>query len=358
MTSPEPANLRAQRSALAQRLAQGVREEAPLAELKDLQARLQLIDSVLADSMPRNRALRRHLGALMVVAAVVSVAALMPMPRVSFVLELDAGTAQMRMKNAGHLTGQTLDGEMRAEGFDRVESADPMLVQRALSGGASQLGLQAQRLSLRRIGYPAGASLDFEADAQSVRMAIDGAAHTADFELGGEASSSWGGSPRESSHYPVTEWFKLISGAAPTELWFARKPGHSYLWRGLQPASLRLIERQAGGDSQVRLVSSLRKGVLRLPATGRELLLIAGSGLELDGLELDQADLALGDQVALRISGSAQSMTLETGGFKQSLKPSLLDHLAHNHSLGLLWSAAGLLWGTSTWLRKILGDTL
>lgn len=358
MTSPEPADLRRQRSALAQRLAQGVREEAPLAELKDLQARLQLIDGVLADSVPRNRAWRRHLGALLVVAAAVSVAALLPMPRVSFVLELDAGAAQMRMNNAGYLTGQTLDGEMRAEGFERIESADPMLVQRALGGGASQLGLQAQRLSLRRISYPAGANLDFEAGAQTVRLAIDGAAHTADVELGGEVSSSWGGSPRESSHYAVTEWLKLIAGAAPTELWLARKPGHSYLWHGLQPASLRLVERQAGADAQIRLVSALRKGVLHLPATGRELLLMAGSGLELDGLELDQADLTLGDQVALRLSGSAQNMTLETGGFKQSLKPSVLDHLAHNHSLGLLWSAAGLLWGTSTWLRKILGDTL
>lgn len=358
MTSPEPNELRVQRSTLAQRLHQRVREEAPLTELKDLQARLQVIDSVLTDSIPRNRALRRHLGALLLVAVIVSLVALIPMPRVSFVLELDAGAAQLRMRNPGNLSGQTLGGEMRAEGFDRVESADPKLVQRALGGGAGQIGLQAQRLNLRRISYPAGASLDFQAGAQTVRLAIEGAAHSAEFELGGEVSSSWGGSPRESSNYVVTEWLKLTSNATPTELWFARKLEHNYVWRGLQPTSLRMVERQADTDTQVRLVSALRKGVLHLPATGRDLNLISGSGLELDGLELDQADLSLGDQVALKLSGSAQSITLETGGFKQSLKPSLLEHLAHNHSLGLLWSTAVLLWGASTWLRKILGDSL
>lgn len=348
--------MRARRSALAQQLANGLGEEAPLAELKDMQARLQLIDGVLADAAPRNQVLRRHLAALLIVAAIVSLAALLPMRRVAFVLELDAGAAQMHMSNSGNLAGQTLDGEMRAEGFNRIESADPTLVQRGLDGGASQLGLQAQRLSLRRINYPAGAKLDFEAGAQTVRLAIDGAAHAAEFEIGGQVSSSFGGSPREPGNYAVTEWLKLTAGSAPTELWFTHKPERGYLWRGLQPDSLRLVERQAGADGQVRLVSALRQGVLRLPATGRELRLIAGSGLALDGLQLDQADLTLGEHVDLRLSGSAQDLVLETGGFQQSLKPSLLDYVAQNHSLGLLWSTAGLLWGISTWLRKTLGD--
>ena len=188
MTSPEHGDLRVRRSALAQRLAEGLGEEMPLSDLKEIQTRMQLIDGVLADSAPRGRALRRHLIALLVVAALVSLAALLPMPRVSFVLELDAGAAQMRMSNSGNLASQTLAGEMRAEGFSRIESADPTLVQRARDSGARQLGLQAQRLSLRRISFPAGANLDFEAGAQTVRLAIDGAAHTAEFEIGGQVS--------------------------------------------------------------------------------------------------------------------------------------------------------------------------
>lgn len=348
--------MRAQRSALAQRLAKGLGEEAPLTDLKEIQARLQLIDGVLADSAPPGRALRRHLTALLVVAAVVSLAALLPMPRVSFVLELETGAAQMRMRNSGNLSSQTLDGEMRAEGFSRIESADPTLAQRARDGGASQLGLQAQRLSLRRISFPAGANLDFEGGTQTVRLAVDGSAHAAEFEIGGQVSSSFGGSPRESGNYAVAEWLKLISDTAPTELWFARKPERGYLWRGLQPGSLRLVERQAGATGEVRLVSALRQGVLRVPATGRELRLIAGSGLELDGLQVEQADLTLGEHVTLRLGGSAQRMVVETGDFKQSLKPSLLEYVAHNHSLGLLWSTAGLLWGISTWLRKAFGE--
>ena len=48
----------------------------------------------------------------------------------------------------------------------------------------------------------------------------------------------------------------------------------------------------------------------------------------------------------------------KAGGFAQSLEPSWLDYAAHNHGLGLLWSAAGLLWGISTWLRKQFGDAV
>jgi hypothetical protein len=103
-------------------------------------------------------------------------------------------------------------------------------------------------------------------------------------------------------------------------------------------------------------VSSLRQGVLRLPATGRELHLLAGSGIELDGLRLEQAELSLGDRVTLKLSGSARRLVVDNGGFEQSMKPSLLDYAAHNHTLGLLWSAAGLLWGISTWLRRVFVD--
>jgi hypothetical protein len=98
--------------------------------------------------------------------------------------------------------------------------------------------------------------------------------------------------------------------------------------------------------------------VIRLPAANRELALRSDSSLELDGLQLEQADLTLGGSVGLKFSGSASRIELNTGGFKQSLKPSVLEYVARNHSIGLLWSAAGLLWGVSTWLRKLLGDTL
>jgi hypothetical protein len=356
MKLPEPVPLRVQREELSRRLAERLAEQAPLAELQDLRARLALLDEAIAVATPRRPAWRHPLIALGVVAALVSAAALWPMPRVSFALELDADAAQLQMSRAGTLEGDVVDGELRAEGFGRLESADAALVQRAADNGAGQLGLQAQRLRLRRIHYPAGAHLDFEAGPRSVRIAIDGAPHAVEIEFGGDAAMSLGGAPREQRRIDNAEWLRLVSDKAPTELWLAHASERSFQWRGLQPQSLRFVERQAGADGPAQLVSSLQRGQLRLPATGRELTLVAGSGLVLDGLQLEQAELALGTHAALKLSGSAQTIELDTAGFRRSLSPSLLEYAAHNHTLGLLWSAAGLLWGISTWLRKAVGD--
>jgi len=351
----ESSPLHSRREALARRLAGRLDEDAPIEELREMRERLNFIDAQLATSVPRRSAWGRHAMAMLAVAALVSIAALVPMPRVSFALDLDAGAAQLQMAGSGSLGGDVVDGELRAEGFERLESGDPALTQRARDEGVGQFGLRAASLRLTRLRYPAGARIDMEAGTRTVRIAIDGAPQATEIEVAGAVSSSLGGAPRLQLEVPVAEWIKLSSDKTPTELWLARAGEREYQWRGLQPVSLRFVERQAGADGQVRVVSSLRRGTLRLPATARELALMPGSNLVLDDLHLDQADVSVGDKVVLHASGSAGRMDMTTGGFSQSLKPSLLEHVAHNHTLGLLWSAAGLLWGIGTWLNKAFG---
>lgn len=357
---PERSALQAQREALAARLSQGLREEAPLPALQELQTRLQLVDARLgtlgALGDGRGRALKRHGIALLIVAALVSLAAWVRVPRVPFTLELEAGAAQLMLPQAGALAGQTIGGEVHAEGFTAVESADAALMKRGRNDGASPLALRAERLQLGRLSFAAGTELSVEAGSPAVRLGLEGAPHAVELTLGGQVSSSWGGAPAEPGSYAVAEWLKLAAGKGATALWLQRVGDATYRWRGLQPASLRLVERQTSADGQVRLASSLRRGVLHLPATERDLQLAAGNGLVLDGLQVDQCEIVVGDAVVLKLSGSARHIGVQTGDFEQALEPSWLDYAAHNHRLGLLWSAGGLLWGISTWLRKLLGD--
>lgn len=356
MKPPEPVPLAVQRDDLRGRLAERLAAQAPLPELSDLHTRLQWIDEALAASSRPRPVWHRHLAALVAVAALVSLAALWPMPQVSFALELEAGAVQLQMGAAGSLAGDKLDGHLRVEGFDRLESADAALVQRSQEAAATQLGLQADQLRLRRLRYPTGARLEFEGGTGSVRLAVDGAPHAVEIDVGGQVTFTLPGALREQRRYGVAEWITLVSANAPSELWLGRAPSHSFVWRGLQPNSLRMVERQAGADGQSRVVSSLQKGVLRIPATGSELRLLPGSGVELDGLRVEQAELSLGERATLKLSGSAQRLVVETGGFQRSMRPSLLEYAAHNHTVSLLWSAAGLLWGISTWLRKAFGE--
>jgi len=356
MKLPDPTTLRMQRDELSRRLAERLAEQGPMDELQDMRSRLQLLDEAIETSAPHRSALRHHISALLLVASVVSIAALWPMPRVSFALELEASAAQMQMPRAGTLEGDVVDGELRAEGFSKLDSADGTLARHAADSGAGQLDLHAQRLRLRRIRYPAGARLHVEAGPRMVRLGIEGAPHTIEIEFGGDAALSVGGEPREHRRVDNAEWLHLVSDKAPTELWLEIAPARRLQWRGLQPQSLRFVERQAGAEGQAQFVSSLQRGHLRLPATEREFSLAAGSGLVLDGLQLEQAELMLGDRVAWKISGSAREIAVETAGVRRLMSPSVLEVAAHNHTLELLWSAAGLLWGISTWLRKAFGN--
>ncbi|WP_162254404.1 hypothetical protein [Pelomonas sp. Root1444] len=356
---PERDALLARREALAGRLSQGLRDEAPLATLQELQARLQLVDALLdtlGRGAGRSRAFRRQGIALLVVAALVSLAAWVRVPRVPFSLELEAGTVQLRLPEAGVLGGQAVGGEVRAEGFTSVASADATWVKRARDDGAGAMALRAERLALGRVSHAAGAELLFEGGSPAVRLGLEGAPHAAELTLGGAVSASFGGAPAQQSHYAVAEWIKLGAGKAATSLWLQRVGGAGLQWRGLRPSALRLVERQAGADGQVRLASSLRQATLNLPATERVLKLDAGSGLVLDGLRVDRCEVTVGDAVRIQLSGSAGHIGVQTGDFEQRLEPSWLAYAAHNHTLGLLWSAAGLLWGISTWLRKQFGD--
>ena len=358
MKPADEAPLQAQRRALQEQLLQGLASAAPLAQVQDMQNRLRLLDGVLAGAPgTRWRAWRRQAVALVAVGAVVSAVAWVPSPRTPFTLEVQASAAQLQMDAAGSLGGQALAGALRAEGYSRLETADPGLAQRAREAGdASQLALQAERLNLRRVSYASGALLDFSAGAPAARLAIEGAVHAAEFEFGGAVSSSLAGAPAVAARYEVAEWLKLSAGATATELWLAGRPDRPLVWQGLRPRSVRLMARQADADGQVRLGSALQKAVLRLPSIEKELTLAAGSQLELDGLQVEQAELSVGPVLNLRLSGTASRLQVQTAGYARSLVPSLLEVLAHNHSLGLLWGAAGLLWGISTWLRKQWGE--
>lgn len=369
MTSPDPDSARrrdlsAQRAALARRLAQGLAEKAPLAELQALQSRLRLIDELLAGDAaaardPR-RALRHHLVALAIVAALVSLAAWWPVPRTALAIEIDADAAQLTMGEAGALGGQAMGRELRAEGYSRLESGDAALARQAQAEGVNPLALQADRLALRHVRYGAGAQLSFEAGAPAARLAIEGAPHALALEFSGAVTASFGGGPREHRDYPVAEWLTLRADQPRTDsaAWLTLADPAGCVWQGLRPARLRLIARESGADGQVRLQSALRRARLRLPAIERELTLAAGTELSLDGLRIDRSELRLGDTVSLTMSGSVRHIGVRTGGFAQSLQPSWLEYAAHNHALAALWSAAGLLWGVSTWLRRQWGDAV
>ena len=365
--------LDAVRTAAAGRLAERAADPAAtLPELRDLHERLRLIDAGLAarpappppPPPPPRRRWPPALWPLLAVAALVSVAAAVPVRSVPFTLDLRAQAVTLQFDAAGELGAQPVDGELRVEGQTRLESPAPAIANAASGSEADRLVLRAPQLMLRRIVYPAGTALVASAGRQ-LQLSVEAptAPLAAEVEFAGRAVWRIGDAdaspPADFAH---AEWLRASAGDAaqparrppPLELWLGRAPGRSYVWNGLRPAALQFVARRAGGagSSGPVVASSLEQAQLTLPATGGEVKLGAGDRLEIAGLVLERFELSAGDSIGIKLSGTARVLATRTGDFERSLKPSLLEFIARHHTVGLFWSAALMAWGAIAWVRK------
>lgn len=369
MAVPEPPPpLESARADAARRLAERAADpDAPLPELRDLGERLRLIDAGLEARAALPAPRRRWPPALwpaLAVAALVSLAAAVPVRSVPFTLDLRAQAATLQFDAAGELDAQPVDGELRLEGQTRLESPAPAMAREAATQGADPLVLRAPQLTLRRVAYPADATLTASAGRQ-LQFVVEAptAPLVAEVEFAG--TTAWRIGDAEASpplDFAHAEWLRASAGDAaqparrppPLALWLGRAPGRSYVWNELRPVALHFVARRAGGAAgeQPVVASSIEQAQITLPATGGEVRLEAGARLELGGLLLERFEMTAGDSIGIKLAGTARVLVTRTGDFERSLKPSLLEFIARHHTVSLFWSSALLLWGALAWMRK------
>ena len=374
MTAADLIALRALHGELALRFGQRARDPAtPLAELRELQERLRLLDAALADPQAGARARRRATGiALLAVAALVSLAASIPMPSVPFSIEAEAGALRMRLAAAGELGPQAIAGPLAVDGYTALESPDAALAARGPGTGRGKLTIEAATLNLRRIVYPASATLDIAAAAQGSNLTLHAPADAigVDIEFAGPTRIRVGrgaDSAPQHSEPAFAEWVRLRAAAPagtgqappPLTVGLGRGPqGGELAWTTLRPIEVRFVERGlASGSNEPAIVSSLRSARIRLLASSSEVTLAAGDELDLAGLELERCELVLGPVLRLKMSGSARRLSTRSGGFERSLKPSLLEHAARHQRVELFWSAGLILWGLMRGLQRLAAGT-
>jgi len=369
--SPHDDRLNAQRStltnALAERLAAG---DAPLAELRDLQERIKLLDGVIAEQATRDqRRITVLLWPLALVGFVLLVAASVPVPRVPLSLTLKASAVQLDLAEATLLGPLAVNADIRVEGFSTLESADPILVDAAAREQADSVSVQAAEMRLRALRLPAGASLGVEARRDAVTLLVESARAPviAELEMRGTATLRVGdGALHLARDYPRSEWMRLVAGdaAKPAQapplvsLTLARRHGENVPLQisALKPTRLRFLERREGAVGEgSALASSLLGGTLTLPATGQTLALAAGDGLALDGLRPERFEIVAGTPLLIELSGSASGLRQRVGEFERSLKPSWLEYVSRHHLTQLLWGSAAVLWGALAWVRRQIG---
>ncbi len=356
------AHLRAKLAAqLAARLAA---PDAPLAELRELQERLKLFDTALAEQRTHSE---RRLGALLwppaLIGGVLLLAATVPVPSVPLSLTLKASAATLDLAQPTVLGPLPLDGEVRIEGFSSLASVDASLAQAATRAQADRLAVRAAESSLHALRLPARTRLVVQAVRDKTTLQIESprAPLVAELQLRGATWLRLGDAvPEPPRDYAHGEWVSLVSGDAaqpehappPMTLWLPRRGDSVPKLQGLRPVALRFAERRDGGAAMSAVGSSIEGGTLALPATGQTLPLVAGDWLEIDGLVTERFELVAGTPLTVQLNGSARGLRLRTGEFEQSLKPSWLEYMSRHHRAQLLWGSAAVLWGALAWMRR------
>lgn len=366
MPRPSAERLRALRAeAAAQWAARLAAGDAPPAELRELHERVKMLDAALADAQAGGeRRLVAIIWPLLLVAAVLSIAATVPVPSVPLTLELRASSVALDLPDPVVLQPQAIDGgELRVEGFSTLESADRRLTAAATAERADRIAVHAGEVRLRGMHLPAGARLTVQArgDATALQIESRRGPVIADIELHGDASLRLGdgGAPllREFSR---GEWLRLVAGDAsrpeqappPMTVSWTRGGGPAMRFDGLRPGALRFAELREGTGAMSAVGSSIDGGTIVLPVTGRTVPLGAGDWLDVDGLVVERCELSAGAPLLLKLTGSARTLRLRIGEFERSLKPSLLEYVSRHHLVGLLWGSAAVLWGALVWVRR------
>ncbi|MDP1901501.1 MAG: hypothetical protein Q8K96_13760 [Rubrivivax sp.] len=360
-----PDRLSELRAELAARLAQALADPAaPLAGLRELQERLKLLDTALADRAARGK---RRLGVMLwpvgLVGLMLLLAATVPVPSVPLSLSLKASAIQLDLADAAVLGPLTVDAAMRIEGFSALESADAPLVQAAAREQADRITVRAGESRLRALRLPAGARLGVEARRDATALGVESSRSpiVVELEVRGATSlllaDATSGMARD---YAQGEWLRLVAGdpahierAPPPMLLTLSRGGETPLrLQGLRPTALRFIERRDGGVAESTLGSSIQAATLTLPATGQALALAAGDWLEIDDLVVERLEIVSGATLTLELNGSARVLRQRSGEFERSLKPSWLEYISRHHLTKLLWGSAAVLWGALAWARR------
>jgi hypothetical protein len=339
-------------------------DDAPLAELRELQERLSMLDATVADQMARAH---RHRGMsvwpVLLVATVLLVAATVPVRSVPLSLEVRASAITFGLADESTLASQSVDGELRIDGFTSLESADAALVAAAAQERADRIAIRAAETRLRSLALPAGTQLTIrgrldttELQVESVRSPV-----VAEVEVRGHTTLRMGdGVPTPARAFPHGEWLRLNVGDAahpkrvppPMLVSLSRGNDSAPQFSGLRPATLRFAERREGAGAVAIVDSSIAGGTLTLPATSDQVTLSAGDWLEFDGLVVERCEVVAGVPMMLKLSGSARSARLRVGEFERSLKPSILEYVSRHHLVSLLWGSAAVLWGALAWIRR------
>jgi hypothetical protein len=337
---------------LALELAQALTNSSTSAEhLASLKLRLDLLDRSLTALTPGP--LSRLGPALLVGGLIALITTVLLLWRATFlpvIVDVEASAIALNVSEPTRIEHVLFAGGMQVRGVDWASSPRLPPTESDDSVGAIEIASNWLRLDEALIPAPSGLEIQASPEHFTALVSSNGVVEASirqkgattvvvgnqvhEFDLAEPESIRIGTRARENS--PAALHTVEITGQ-PVEK-------HSFSFVVI-PTSVAFVERADNEPRGKAFVSSVLTGTLSVPAVERKETLEPGDALRIEGFTAESARITVTDKVHLRLRGVAQHVRIGSGRFERSLAPTMLEYMAKNHMVGLLWSGFGLIGG-------------
>ena len=129
--------------------------------------------------------------------------------------------------------------------------------------------------------------------------------------------------------------------------------------REIPVSALSFFEERADGTQGSSFTSQIISGTLTMTDTGERITLAPAAALRLtDAHGMVSTLKVTRKDVQVKFEGTAGDVTLGTGDFARSLKPTVLEWLYHQQKLGFFWGAITFLWGFAWSARRLYSGNM
>jgi len=331
--------------------------ETPTADIE----RLKALQASLAALPAKRTGLASWAGLIGLLCLIVASAAwTVRVPRTR--VQLDLVTASATAKLAGDLNREVgwriAPDSLRLQHFTHLDLPPEYGTQPALEReGSLDLTVQGGNVRLRQFAISSGALVTLSrSDDGATDMVVRGAPFTCDFDVTGSIVASVGpGSaallPAQtfSPELPPARFDFKYDGKSRVPAQLRDTPLDSLTVRDIAITGLGFFEER--GD---RSTSQILRGTVTMTDTGEHLTLAPEAALRLGNAQGMISTLQIGkDGVQVTFEGTAAEVTLGNGDFARNLKPTLLEWLYHQQTIGFLWGALSFIWGVGWSARKL-----
>jgi len=337
---------------LASELARAVTEPSSTAEhLASLKTRLDLLDRSLTALAPT---LLTRLGpALLVGGLIALITTVLLMWRATFlpvIVDIDASAIALTISEPTRIEHVQFSGGMQVRGVDWATS--PRLPATANHDSIDAIEVAADWLRLDEALIPAQSGLEIQASSEhfTALVSSNGAVEASIQQKGattvvmGDQVQEFNLAEPESIRIGTRARENSLAALHAVEITGQPVAMHSFSFT-VNPTSVDFVERAGNAPHGKTFVSSVLTGTLSVPAVKRSETLEAGDALRIEGFTAESARITVTDKVHIRLRGVARDIRIGTGRFNRPLAPTMLEYMAENHLVGLLWSGFGLIGG-------------